>query len=82
VHFERDVILVQTPEGLQALTARCPHLGCRINRIDQDALVCPCHGSRFDLQGQRLAGPAQDHLRALSIVPTDEEEMVEIDLSV
>lgn len=49
----------------RVLVARCPHLGCRVERdADGKALTCPCHGSRFDLQGRRIAGPANRDLEA------------------
>ncbi|WP_055491226.1 FAD-dependent oxidoreductase [Streptomyces sp. TP-A0356] len=44
---------------VHALSARCTHLGCLVafNRAEQ-AWECPCHGSRFDLDGRVLQGPA------------------------
>ena len=44
---------------LQAVSARCTHLGCLVafNRAEQ-AWECPCHGSRFAPDGQILQGPA------------------------
>ena len=45
--------------ALQAVSARCTHLGCLVafNRAEQ-AWECPCHGSRFAPDGQILQGPA------------------------
>jgi len=36
----------------------CPHLGCRY-AWDGSAnrFICPCHGSQFGVQGEKLAGP-------------------------
>ena len=44
---------------LQAVSARCIHLGCLVafNRAEQ-AWECPCHGSRYAPDGQILQGPA------------------------
>jgi Rieske Fe-S protein len=37
----------------------CPHLGCRYNwEAAQNRFICPCHGSQFGVQGEKLAGPA------------------------
>lgn len=37
----------------------CPHLGCRYNWVaEQSRFICPCHGSQFGAQGDKLAGPA------------------------
>lgn len=55
-------------EAPRALRMRCTHLGCalaydaRARRFD-----CPCHGSRFDEQGQVLAGPAKEALAEVAV---------------
>ena len=71
VTFHSDVIFVQEQGTLTALSVRCPHLGCRINRVDGAELVCPCHGSRFSLTGQRLTGPAAKDLDKLPTSPSE-----------
>ena len=48
---------------IHAVTARCPHLGCQLEwNPDTLSWECPCHGSRFDLDGRLLDGPAQEDL--------------------
>ena len=38
---------------------RCPHLGCRMHFREEDGVwECPCHGSVYTRDGQRLYGPA------------------------
>jgi cytochrome b6-f complex iron-sulfur subunit len=78
VTFERDVLLVRQGAELRAFSARCPHLGCRLSRVEAGALVCPCHGSRFDLDGHRLAGPAPTDLRPLAIAPRAEDGRIDV----
>lgn len=43
---------------------RCPHLGCALkwNRAER-SWDCPCHGSRFDENGNLLDNPANGDLR-------------------
>lgn len=41
------------------LTAICSHEACTITDADGDVYVCPCHESRFDVQGRVLLGPAE-----------------------
>lgn len=48
--------------GILTPTApRCPHLGCALkyNRAEH-TWDCPCHGSRFTLQGELIDNPATD----------------------
>src|SRR5205085_5271433 len=45
--------------NLHAVSLRCTHLGCLV-RFDaaERSWICPCHGSRFDVDGAVLEGPA------------------------
>lgn len=63
-----DAVVHRHADGrLQAWSARCTHLGCRLDRVIDGAVVCPCHGSRFDGQGRVLTGPAVRPLQALQV---------------
>ena len=43
---------------------RCPHLGCQVEwNPDERSWDCPCHGSRFDMDGNWIDGPAQEGLK-------------------
>ena len=46
-----------------AISLRCSHLGCTV-KLDAATkeLTCPCHRSRFALDGRALAGPATEPL--------------------
>jgi Rieske Fe-S protein len=48
---------------LHAVSLRCTHLGCllRFNAAER-SWDCPCHGSRFDVDGAVLEGPAVEPL--------------------
>jgi Rieske Fe-S protein len=46
-----------------AVDAVCTHEGCTITDADGSIYVCPCHGSRYDRNGQVIAGPARASLR-------------------
>lgn len=50
-----------------AVSTRCTHRGCRVEVGGGDGLVCPCHGSRYGLDGALLGGPAE---RPLVAFPT------------
>ena len=54
-----SIWLVRQSEGAKepviAYTAECPHLGCAITlAAGGQSFFCPCHQSRFDLQGNPL----------------------------
>ncbi len=56
------VIFLTREAQLRALSTRCTHAGCTVawqRKGDTESLKCPCHGSRFDIAGQVLNGPAK-----------------------
>ncbi|TDQ45499.1 FAD-dependent oxidoreductase [Actinorugispora endophytica] len=55
-----------------ALSARCTHLGCLVGfNAGERAWECPCHGSRFAVDGSVLEGPATRPLERLDLPPSD-----------
>lgn len=49
--------------GLHAVSMRCTHLGCLVRfNAAEVSWDCACHGSRFDVDGTVLEGPAVDPL--------------------
>ena len=46
-----------TALNVRALSQVCPHLGCRPNPCVEDFWMhCPCHQSRYDRRGTKIAG--------------------------
>lgn len=45
------------------LSRKCPHAGCNVNynKLNNE-FVCPCHNSRFNIDGKVLEGPATSNL--------------------
>ena len=61
------VLITQPVKGeVEAFSAVCPHEGCTV-APDGDRLSCPCHGSQFDLSGERTRGPAESGLRPFPV---------------
>jgi glycine/D-amino acid oxidase-like deaminating enzyme/nitrite reductase/ring-hydroxylating ferredoxin subunit len=49
--------------GLHAVSTRCTHLYCQVKwNAAETSWDCPCHGSRFAVDGEVLSGPAVDPL--------------------
>lgn len=49
--------------NLHAVSVKCPHLGCQLEwNPSEKSWDCPCHGSRFDIDGRLLGGPATSSL--------------------
>jgi Rieske Fe-S protein len=51
------VALFRDAGGVYAISRVCTHLGCIVN-AQPDGFHCPCHGSRFALDGSVIKGPA------------------------
>jgi glycine/D-amino acid oxidase-like deaminating enzyme/nitrite reductase/ring-hydroxylating ferredoxin subunit len=49
--------------ALHRVSAVCTHLGCIVQwNPNEKSWDCPCHGSRFDIEGRVLNGPAVSRL--------------------
>jgi len=65
---EKKVLLVRAAGRYFALSSTCTHLGCDVDYgVDSHRIICPCHGSEFDLEGRNLKGPARRPLRHYSV---------------
>ncbi len=67
VSFQKDIILIREQDSLRAYESKCTHLGCRISKVEGKELVCGCHGSRFDMSGKAVRGPAIKPLNELEV---------------
>lgn len=70
--------IVKTGGKLYGWSSSCSHLGCSINlNPDKKEFECPCHGSRFHLDGTVLNGPAAAPLAKINYSGTGGEIQVE-----
>jgi len=71
-----------TSQGLRAYGAYCPHSGCEVAWVDrEDALVCPCHLSRFAVDGSVTHPPAVVDLDTYPIKLSPDGLMLIVDLN-
>lgn len=63
------VVLVKDAQGaVLGFSAVCPHQGCTVGSVEAGAIVCPCHGSRFDVAtGAAVQGPATTGLAKVTV---------------
>ena len=61
-------MVFRTKKGVYAYSLKCTHAGCKCG-LSSGALVCPCHGSKFDPAngGKVLAGPATTALPKIKV---------------
>ncbi len=79
VFFHDDLIVIQGEKPL-VLSSKCPHLGCRINKVEGGKLVCPCHGSSFTLNGELINGPAAHSLQKIEYTIDDERRQIVVEV--
>jgi Rieske Fe-S protein len=62
------VVLTRKGTEIHAFSAVCTHQGCRVDKVSDGIIDCPCHGSRFDATtGRVVGGPAPSPLPTVPI---------------
>ena len=63
------IVVTQPKNGeIKGFTAICPHAGCLVSTVENDEIICPCHGSRFSsVDGSVIQGPAEQGLAAAAV---------------
>jgi nitrite reductase/ring-hydroxylating ferredoxin subunit len=63
VSDNKDSIIIKENNITKKVSKVCTHMGCllSLDRANQK-LICPCHGSKFGLNGEVLVGPADTNL--------------------
>lgn len=65
---QRTAVYRDDEGALHAVSATCTHLGCLVAFNDAErSWDCPCHGSRFDIDGAVLHGPATTPLHHVEL---------------
>ena len=66
ITFYKSIIIIKDDNALKIFSSQCTHLGCKINKLEDGKLICPCHGSQFNPHGKVLKGPAVVSLKKLN----------------
>ena len=75
----RDGVVVTQPSAgeFKAFDGTCPHQGCAVSEVTTEAIICPCHGSQFDItDGSVLQGPATEGLTEMKATVDGDEVTV------
>lgn len=72
---EQRLWIFRDADGLYAMSAVCTHLGCIVSAED-GGYFCPCHGSRFNAEGEPLSGPAPRPLKYLQLSVSPDGQLV------
>jgi Rieske Fe-S protein len=58
-----DIVVTQPTAGVfKGFSAKCTHKGCTLDKVADGTIDCPCHGSKFNLDGTVAKGPANTPL--------------------
>jgi Rieske Fe-S protein len=63
-----EVVVTQPSAGVfKGFSAKCTHKGCTVDKVADGTIDCPCHGSKFNLDGTVANGPAQEPLATQAV---------------
>lgn len=63
-----DTVVTQPSAGtFVGLSSTCTHAGCTVASISGGTINCPCHGSKYKLDGSVSNGPATKPLAAKTV---------------
>jgi nitrite reductase/ring-hydroxylating ferredoxin subunit len=63
-----EVVVTQAAAGeFKGFSSTCTHAGCTVNEVADGTINCPCHGSKFNLDGSVAAGPATTPLESKAV---------------
>ena len=72
----KRICVIRDGDKLAAVSTTCTHLGCIVSP-SETGFACPCHGSRYDQDGNVVGGPAPKALPwyRVSLTPAGEVEV-------
>ncbi len=72
VYETLEVVVTQPAAGrFEGLSAVCTHTGCIVDKVADGLIECPCHGSRYHLDGTVARGPAPRALTPRPVTVVD-----------
>jgi Rieske Fe-S protein len=63
-----EIVVTQPTAGVfKGFSSKCTHKGCTVDKVADGTIDCPCHGSKFNLDGSVANGPADKPLEAQAV---------------
>ncbi len=72
---DANAVLIHAADGFQAISLTCTHLGCTVKPVE-GGFACPCHNSRFDLEGNVVNGPAAKPLPKWKVLENPDGSLI------
>ena len=71
------IYIIHAKEGFFSLSAVCTHLGClTVWKPELGIVACPCHGSKFKRDGEKIEGPAPKPLPWYRVWLSDDGDLM------
>ena len=70
----KRICIVREGDKVAAISTTCTHLGCIVSP-SETGFACPCHGSRYDTDGNVTGGPAPKALPWFKVTLTPNGEL-------
>jgi len=74
--LDQGFFIIRKGNELFAVSSECTHRQCKLKIGSHRSFYCPCHGSKFDLNGKVTAGPAKQDLPILPSTTNAEGQLL------
>lgn len=78
VSLHNNYIILNKDGKTRVYSSHCTHLGCKIHEFRNGKLICPCHGSEYNLEGVPTKGPAFKPLQEFEAKVSPDKTSIEI----
>lgn len=72
IFADQGVVVTQPKAGeFKAFSTTCTHRGCKVDKVADGTIDCPCHGSMYSIEdGSVVGGPAPAPLPEKTVTPS------------
>ena len=70
-----DEVYTLSANQTEAISLKCTHQGCTVQRLENGQFKCPCHGAVYDQAGHVISGPAKRDLSRFKVMQNQAESV-------